>query len=136
MFKQNYTGAQPVKPLKTNPPNVGSSVQRPKKPCAYETPCGWCSKWDKKCENVIGVSKDGMFDLSLYHDCLEKTLSGDMAIQCIKVTTAFYSYLERRYWQPDIASTRRRNDEPASEFMGVSIVVDDDIIYPYEIVYK
>lgn len=19
--------------------------------CNYETPCGWCSKWDKKCDN-------------------------------------------------------------------------------------
>ena len=18
--------------------------------CIYETPCGWCSKWDKKCD--------------------------------------------------------------------------------------
>lgn len=22
--------------------------------CVYETPCGWCSKWDKKCDNKIG----------------------------------------------------------------------------------
>ena len=21
--------------------------------CIYETPCGWCSKWDKKCDNKI-----------------------------------------------------------------------------------
>ena len=20
--------------------------------CVYETPCGWCSKWDKKCDRV------------------------------------------------------------------------------------
>ena len=20
--------------------------------CVYETPCGWCSKWDKKCDNM------------------------------------------------------------------------------------
>ena len=25
-------------------------VKPPKKPCPYETPCGWCSKWDKKCD--------------------------------------------------------------------------------------
>lgn len=24
-----------------------------KKPCTYETPCGWCTKWDKKCDNKI-----------------------------------------------------------------------------------
>lgn len=22
--------------------------------CVYETPCGWCSKWDKKCDCKIG----------------------------------------------------------------------------------
>ena len=21
--------------------------------CVYETPCGWCSRWDKKCDNKI-----------------------------------------------------------------------------------
>lgn len=21
--------------------------------CIYETPCGWCSKWDKKCDKEI-----------------------------------------------------------------------------------
>lgn len=21
--------------------------------CTYETPCGWCSKWDKKCDQKI-----------------------------------------------------------------------------------
>lgn len=23
--------------------------------CVYETPCGWCSKWDKKCDRKIGI---------------------------------------------------------------------------------
>ena len=22
--------------------------------CTYETPCGWCTKWDKKCDMKIG----------------------------------------------------------------------------------
>ena len=22
--------------------------------CPYETPCGWCAKWDKKCDKKIG----------------------------------------------------------------------------------
>lgn len=21
--------------------------------CVYETPCGWCSKWDKKCDQKV-----------------------------------------------------------------------------------
>lgn len=23
--------------------------------CTYETPCGWCAKWDKKCDKKIGI---------------------------------------------------------------------------------
>lgn len=38
----------PMPPVK--PPNMGSSIKPPKKPCTYETPCGWCTKWDKKCD--------------------------------------------------------------------------------------
>lgn len=26
--------------------------------CNYETPCGWCSKWDKKCDKKIGCGCD------------------------------------------------------------------------------
>jgi len=26
--------------------------------CPYETPCGWCSKWDKKCDKKIGCDND------------------------------------------------------------------------------
>lgn len=25
--------------------------------CVYQTPCGWCSKWDKKCDRKIGNTK-------------------------------------------------------------------------------
>ena len=26
--------------------------------CTYETPCGWCAKWDKKCDKKIGGDND------------------------------------------------------------------------------
>lgn len=26
--------------------------------CIYSTPCGWCAKWDKKCDRRIGHKKD------------------------------------------------------------------------------
>ena len=26
--------------------------------CAYSTPCGWCTKWDKKCDKRIGGGDD------------------------------------------------------------------------------
>lgn len=25
--------------------------------CVYETPCGWCSKWDKKCDKKTPENK-------------------------------------------------------------------------------
>lgn len=25
--------------------------------CTYSTPCGWCTKWDKKCDKKIGCEK-------------------------------------------------------------------------------
>lgn len=26
--------------------------------CVYETPCGWCSKWDKKCDGELPVEPE------------------------------------------------------------------------------
>lgn len=26
--------------------------------CIYSTPCGYCTKWDKKCDKKIGCSND------------------------------------------------------------------------------
>ena len=26
--------------------------------CTYSTPCGWCVKWDKKCDKKIGGGND------------------------------------------------------------------------------
>ncbi len=50
------------------PPTSGSNAVKPnpnyvppasvKKSCTYETPCGWCTKWDKKCDKKIGCSDD------------------------------------------------------------------------------
>jgi hypothetical protein len=30
--------------------------------CTYETPCGWCTKWDKKCDRKIGCRPQGNYD--------------------------------------------------------------------------
>ena len=41
-------------PQPTIPPMP--QVTKPKQPnkdCAYSTPCGWCTKWDKKCDKKI-----------------------------------------------------------------------------------
>ena len=28
--------------------------------CDYKTPCGWCTKWDKKCDNQIANNKSSL----------------------------------------------------------------------------
>ena len=30
--------------------------------CIYETPCGWCTKWDKKCDKKIKNDKSLSYD--------------------------------------------------------------------------
>ena len=51
-----------------SPPTSGSNAVKPnpnyvppasvKMSCQYETPCGWCTKWDKKCDKKIGCGTD------------------------------------------------------------------------------
>ena len=41
--------------------------------CVYETPCGWCSKWDKMCDRKITPEKKSCVhawceDEDLYRD--------------------------------------------------------------------
>ena len=47
-----------VPPQPTVPPMPPTSGSNAKKPCPYETPCGWCTKWDKKCNRKIGHQSD------------------------------------------------------------------------------
>lgn len=69
MFNKKKSGHQPPeyrKPTPPPPPTTGSNAFKPnpnytppstiKTTCTYETPCGWCTKWDKKCDKKIGES--------------------------------------------------------------------------------
>lgn len=67
------TGVQTHELRKTTPPppppTSGSNAVKPnpnyvppasvKKLCPYELPCGWCTKWDKKCDKKIGCGHNG-----------------------------------------------------------------------------
>lgn len=37
--------------------------------CIFETPCGWCSKWDKKCDKVIGEKPTSNIDKFVLVNC-------------------------------------------------------------------
>lgn len=50
--------------------------------CTYSTPCGWCTKWDKKCDkkmehnndkflNIIDELKNGVQPIISPHDAEE-----------------------------------------------------------------
>lgn len=45
--------------------------------CLYETPCGWCSKWDKKCDCKIGCET---------HDFSQPTLVPSPQVMHDKIT--------------------------------------------------
>lgn len=50
------SGSNAAKP---NPNYVPpASVKSERETCPYELPCGWCTKWDKKCDKKIGCGDD------------------------------------------------------------------------------
>ena len=42
--------------------------------CIYETPCGWCTKWDKKCDAKI--SSQEYEPVECAHEWVETNRSG------------------------------------------------------------
>ena len=41
--------------------------------CIYETPCGWCSKWDKKCDKKI-PERGQRAKINIFDDAMDKQL--------------------------------------------------------------
>lgn len=60
--------------------------------CVYETPCGWCSKWDKKCDRKI--SGDGSLKESLVNKMCQSEL--DHEWECTGISTAGTTYTCKR----------------------------------------
>lgn len=66
--------------------------------CVYETPCGWCSKWDKKCDRKIQERRQrteiNPVDESLPIAELNKvcTSEDDHEWECIGVSTVATDY--------------------------------------------
>lgn len=101
--------------------------------CTYSTPCGWCTKWDKKCDRKI---TDKPHKDSILEDLFNiTTKSSKPRIKQIKVTTYFWNYLDNKF------STFERKPLNSSEitmaeFTGIPVVVDDTIKHPfYELVF-
>ena len=50
--------------------------------CTYETPCGWCAKWDKECDKKIGNSQSSKKYGKLTNPCYECEREGWSMPQC------------------------------------------------------
>lgn len=71
--------------------------------CVYETPCGWCSKWDKKCDKKIPErgqrAKCNPVD-DIMDDSLKEALANKMCVEesdheweCCGISTAGTTYI-------------------------------------------
>ena len=73
--------------------------------CIYETPCGWCSKWDKKCDKKI-LEQEQKVDIKPVDDAIneiekeqiDKILTNkvcsasDHEWECVGASTAGFHY--------------------------------------------
>lgn len=65
--------------------------------CVYETPCGWCSKWDKKCDQRTTEQKhekkNSIFDTTTNKTCQSES---DHEWECVGMSTAGTDYMCRK----------------------------------------
>ena len=62
--------------------------------CVYETPCGWCSKWDKKCDKKAGTHINNECKHA-WESCTNSTSSAGITYRCRlcgAIKTAPYGY--------------------------------------------
>ena len=63
--------------------------------CTYSTPCGWCTKWDKKCDKTIGYDSEkpqrglraelNLFDDAIPMPGLQAMLKGERYDDIVKI---------------------------------------------------
>ena len=66
--------------------------------CVYETPCGWCSKWDKKCDKKAPERGQRTKCNPIDDAATNKTcqLESDHELECIGMSTAGTDYICRK----------------------------------------
>ena len=63
--------------------------------CVYETPCGWCSKWDKKCDKkTLEQEKETKYNF-IYDTTTNKICQSesDHEWECTGISTAETTYM-------------------------------------------
>ena len=63
--------------------------------CVYETPCGWCSKWDKKCDKKIQERKPVRNNIRIDTAFTNATCQSesDHEWECCGISTAGTDYI-------------------------------------------
>lgn len=66
--------------------------------CVYETPCGWCSKWDKKCDKKTPergqrAKRNPIDDAVTNKICQSES---DHEWECTGISTAGITYMCRK----------------------------------------
>jgi hypothetical protein len=74
--------------------------------CTYETPCGWCTKWDKKCDKKIGSERGQRVNINPVDDAIDEPIETlvnkvctselDHDWECVGISTAGTSYRCRK----------------------------------------
>lgn len=65
--------------------------------CLYETPCGWCSKWDKKCDQKTPeLRKTNLVDDTATTVNKRCQSESDHVWECIGMSTAGTDYMCRK----------------------------------------
>lgn len=66
--------------------------------CVYETPCGWCSKWDKKCDKKTPERGQRAKCNPIDDAATNKTcqLESDHEWECIGMSTVGTDYMCRK----------------------------------------
>ena len=104
------------KPTPPPPPTSGSNAVKPnpnyippasvKKSCPYELPCGWCCKWDKKCDKKIGPERGQRVNINPIDDAMDEPIGivvntickseSDHEWECVGVSTGGSTYRCRK----------------------------------------
>lgn len=97
------------------PPTSGSNAVKPnpnyvppasvKKSCPYELPCGWCTKWDKKCDKKI-PERGQRVNINPVDDAIDETIGiivnkicaseSDHEWECVGMSTGGSTYRCRK----------------------------------------
>jgi hypothetical protein len=52
--------------------------------CIYETPCHWCSKWDKVCDKTNPTMHTPKKSTVCNHDYVKRWVAGELEYICSK----------------------------------------------------